>query len=594
MTFAGNWDHLEPATKEAYRRFDALTEQGLDPGPGTDWRLYGTYAHTKLWLGPQGGHDYDERVLCLVRTVAGRAVDWTPDDAWNLAERASYWARQGHTRHEELYRIPLSAAHLLHPQQRRDLFGHLTDLGELQPLLESLLTEEGPAGAVRNVIGEADPFATMLAEEYGPRLAGMLPLLRHWATADTPAPGDGWLPVVCDLLTPEAIALVHELVTRLAAYRGGPFVCHHADISWSEDRFLKGRTVSMARGLIWTCEVIDEPWVPSLLADAAVTCGTGHDGPSSTCRSETVADGAVGVLARRGGPETVTPLALIQTRVRAASVQENVTRALDALADAAALTRDQFLDRTLPAADATPREVEQARTAARYRLEQALIHQREWTWREVGEHLLDHPVTGPDARTLVWRIPGGPSGLPVRTVDGWELAGHRPEGPVALWHPADASAEEVGAWRERGLAQPFEQVLREVYAEEPDRVAGHVVRYDLARTELIRHGWTGVSIGYWEHDCHEGQGEVVRDLADWQARWLLRVVEGMSDEGWDLDALCATNPMTFHRDGQEVPAASVPPLVRSEILREADLTVAAASAGPDAQHLVDHYDGYWH
>ncbi|MFI9596119.1 hypothetical protein [Nonomuraea sp. NPDC052265] len=152
MTFAGNWDHMEPAIREAYQRFDALTEQGLDPGPDTDWRLYGTYAHTKLWLSPQGGHDYDERVLRLVRTVAGRA---------------------------------------------------------------------------------------MLAEEYGLRLAGMLPLLRHWATADTSAPGDGWLPVVCDLLTPEAIGLVHELVTRLAAYRGGPFVCHHAAFSWSEDRFLK-------------------------------------------------------------------------------------------------------------------------------------------------------------------------------------------------------------------------------------------------------------------------------------------------------------------------------------------------------------------
>ncbi|MGN9788666.1 hypothetical protein ACTMTF_45205 [Nonomuraea sp. ZG12] len=39
--------------------------------------------------------------------MAGRAIDWTPDDAWNLAERAGYWACQGHTRHEELYRIPL-------------------------------------------------------------------------------------------------------------------------------------------------------------------------------------------------------------------------------------------------------------------------------------------------------------------------------------------------------------------------------------------------------------------------------------------------------------------------------------------------------
>ncbi|GAA3089565.1 hypothetical protein GCM10017600_76240 [Streptosporangium carneum] len=74
------------------------------------------------------------------------------------------------------------------------------------------------------------------------------------------------------------------------------------------------------------------------------------------------------------------------------------------------------------------KELKPAQAAERSRLEQAIVHERTWHWREVTEYFLDHPVTGPYARSLVWRIAGGPAALPVKTADGWELAGHRPVG----------------------------------------------------------------------------------------------------------------------------------------------------------------------
>ncbi|NJP91757.1 DUF4132 domain-containing protein [Nonomuraea sp. FMUSA5-5] len=663
MTSAGRWDHLEPATRAAYLRFDELTEQGLEPGPDVDWRVYGTYAQMRLWLGPEGGHDYDERVLRMVRSVAERDIDFTYLEAHHLMERAGYWVRQGHTRYEELFRIPLAAARRFDHRQRRELLRRLTSgpgLKDARALLAGQVTElltepaeNGPAGVVRTEIGDTDPFARMLAEEYGARLAEVLPLFRHWNTARSTRPSARWLRNAERMLTPGAVALVRELLTRLAAYRGGDWVVRYGDNEWRDTVFLREDTIVVVRGILWSCEVIDERWVTSLVTDVAMTCGTGSNGMGSTCRCEPVTNAAVGVLARRGGLDVIVPLSRIQAKVRARSVQRNLSLALDAVAAANGLTREQLLDRTVPTfgldADgvreerigdyrvrlcagvpalryvnaagktvkslpkelraelsdlrAVLKELKLAQAAERFRLEQAIVQERTWQWREVSEYFLDHPVTGPYARALVWQIAGGPAALPVKTAGGWELAGHRPapDAVAGLWHPIHATAGEVAAWRdhliESGVRQPFKQVFRELYPLTPaeqrtgtfsNRFAGHVLRYGQARTLLGQRGWTGRSIGDWDYDNGGDQGEVVRDLAGWQARWALHIVSGYGDP-----LLCATEAITFHRDGRPASMADLPPLVLSEILREADLAVGVASVARDEQALVGH-ERYWH
>ncbi|MGJ6968474.1 DUF4132 domain-containing protein [Streptosporangium sp. G11] len=696
---------IEYVAGETYRRFDELFERGLPPGPDTDWREYGHWAQLKLNLGPDGGHDHDERVLRLIRSVAERDIDWTPKDALTLVDQAHALVRWGHTRYEEIFRLPLASTRRLGFQERREILGWLREppprprsrmpawdarAGQVREALagrlDELLTEpaeHGPDGAVRNVIWEGDPFARLLAEEYGPRLAdpAVLPLLRHWNTARSTRPSGKWLRTAGALLTPDAVALVREILTRLAAYRERKVKQVSGDHEWTETVFLRERTIVPLRGVMWTCEVIDERWVTSLLGDVALHCGTGSNGMGSTCRCERLTNTAVGVLARRDGMAALVPLARVQAKVRARSVLKNVALTLDAVAERAGLTREQLMDRTVPDFGLAPdgareekigdyrvrlcadgpalrfvnaagktvksapqairkdpaladlritlKELRQAFAAERLRLEGALIRERSWRWREVTEFFLDHPVTGPYARALIWQVPRGPAGLPVRTDAGWELSGPRgdtvrpdPEAPAGLWHPIHATAEEVRAWRdhllEHGIRQPYKQAFREVYlltpAEERTRTHsgrffGHVLRYGQAKTLLGRRGWTGRSIGHWDYGGGGDEGAAVRELSGWRVSWGMHVVGDPSADDWGAPSFCATEQITFHRDGQEelsgpdrpggrvvpegVPLTEVPPLVLSEVLRDADLAVGVASVGLDQRATGGHED-YWH
>ncbi|MEU4541006.1 DUF4132 domain-containing protein [Streptosporangium sp. NPDC023825] len=691
--------YLDEETVERYRRFEALFAQGLRPGPDVDWREYGHWAQLKLSLGQGGGHDHDERVLRLIRSVAERDIDWTPGDARVLAHRAQQMVARGHTRYEEIFRLPLAATRRFGFQERREIIGWLrvppprppfrmpawdARAGQVREALSGQLdellvepAEHGPAGVVRNIIWECDPFARLLAEEYGPRLAdpAVLPLLRHWNTARSTRPSAKWLRTARALLTPGTDALVREILTRLAAHRERKITRGSGDHEWRETVFLDERTIVPMRGAIWTCEVIEERWVTSLLGDVALNCGTGSNGMGSTCRSERLTNTAVGALARRGGMAAIVPLARVQAKVRARSVLKNVALTLDEVAAQAGLSREQLVDRTVPAFGLGPdgvreerigdylvrlcadgpalrfvnpsgrtvksapqairkdpalaelritlKELRQALAAERFRLEQALIKERGWSWREVTEFFLDHPVTGRYARALIWQVSPGSAGLPVRTEAGWELSdprGHRvrpePDTPVGLWHPIHAAAEEVRAWRdhllEHGIRQPYKQVFREVYlltpAEERARThsarfSGHVLRYGQAKTLLNQRGWTGLSIGHWDYECGGDQGEAVRELSGWRARWGMHVVGDPAADGWDTASFCATEEITFHRAGQgelsghdpagdRIALAEVPPLVLSEVLRDADLAAGVASLGLDRLAVAGHED-YW-
>lgn len=117
--------YVQEATRETYRRFDALFERGLPPGADVDWPEYGRWAQLKLSLGQEGGHDHDERVLRLIRSVAERDIPWTPGDARVLMYVAQDMVRWGHTRYEEIFRLPLAVTRRFGFQERREILGWL-------------------------------------------------------------------------------------------------------------------------------------------------------------------------------------------------------------------------------------------------------------------------------------------------------------------------------------------------------------------------------------------------------------------------------------------------------------------------------------
>lgn len=685
--------HMDASARAVLAGFDAAFAAGQElPGEKADLRMFGRWAQLRLSLGMEGGHDYDERVLRVTRSVAEADIPWTAGDVkflWSAAHSLMTWV---HTNYPELYRIPLAAVRRMDYADRRRILEwtpgwfrryHRPVWDALHHQLEDVLTEpaeNGPAGVVRNVIWDCDGIALLLAEEYGPRLAApeILPLLRHWNTARSSKPSGKWLKTARALLTSEAAGLVREILALVAAHREKR-VDHRSDegYEWTETVFLHERTAVPVRGMVWTCELIDEPWVTQLLGDLALTCGTGIGGSGANCRSEMLANAAVNVLARRGGLDTVASLARVQVKVRKKSVLANVARTLDAVAVQAGLSREQLLDRTVPAFGLGPdgvreekigdcrvrlcadgpalryvnaagktvksvpqairqdpalavlkttlKELKQVLPAERFRLERALIEERTWRWRQVTEFFLDHPVTGLYARNLIWQALQGPAGLPVRTDLGWELTdpqGRRvqpdPDAPIRLWHPIRETAEDVRTWRdhllEHGVRQPYKQAFREVYlltpAEEQtrtysNRFAGHALRYGQAKALLNQRGWTGLSIGHWDYECGGDQGEAVKELSGWRAHWGMHVTGDAEADGWGTASFCASEQIHFYRDGQEaadrydyayregVPLDEVPPLVLSEVLRDADLAVGVASVGLDQQAAGGHED-YWH
>ncbi|MDF5754175.1 DUF4132 domain-containing protein [Spongiactinospora sp. TRM90649] len=534
------------ANRERYTRLDEAHAAGvpvatLTAGYGeADWRFLGMWAQARLDLGWDGGHDHDPRALEATHGAADRELEWTAEEAsilWDVADRLMMRA---HTHHRELYRLPLAAvARLGYPDRRAVLYHarswyprYWKDAWEvLRDPVEELLTEpeeSDPAAAVRNVMWEDDHFAAALITDFAPRLASpeALPLLRHWQRATQARPSERWLAKARELVRPGTGALLRDVLGLIPAHRAGEFARFRYGRRHTEVLYLSELTAVPLRGMLWTCELIDEPWVTTLLGDIAVATGVGDGGSKSVSRSELLANAAIGVLGRRGDLAGVAQLARVLAKVRRKTVLACADKALAAVAGHTGLSPEQLLDRTVPTfglgpdgtrtehglrlsltgaieyvdggkvrksipkavraehpellaeLKTTAKELRSALPAERFRVERALAGERIWRWRDVREFFLDHPVTGHFGRSLIWRVLQGPAGLPVRAGDGWELAdpaGRRiqpePETPVLLWHPIGASVEEVKGWRDHlieiGLRQPFKQAFREIYLLTP-------------------------------------------------------------------------------------------------------------------------------
>ncbi|MCA2223307.1 hypothetical protein [Nonomuraea aurantiaca] len=386
--------HIEGLPRELFARYDVGGLPGTDE---TGRRAFGIWAQLRLSLGDKGGYQYSEEVLRLVREVADGDIPWTFEDTRSLWGIADALSSCGHTGHAELYRIPLAAIATLGYPERRQI---LDDVPPWHPAhrspgraalrkdLERVLTEppeHGPAGVVRSLVWDGDPIARAMAGKYAVRLTdpAVLPLLKHWRKAKARRPSEAWLAKVRTLLTDDGVAVLREILFRVATHResrepGGRV-------------FLARRTALPLRGMLWTCEVIDEPWVSTLLGDVATNCGLGRNGTrgAAVCRNERLANAALNVLAKRGGLDTVGILARVPAKLRRPALLAKAFDALDAVAVQEGLSHEQLVDRTVPAFGLGPRRGpggagRRLRRPARHRRAGAAVRQRVRARRQVG------------------------------------------------------------------------------------------------------------------------------------------------------------------------------------------------------------------
>ncbi|MBB5775076.1 DUF4132 domain-containing protein [Nonomuraea jabiensis] len=649
--------------QETYRFVDEALLKELSIGWGeAEWRTTALWA--QLLTRTTDGSIAGETILTR---LAQRKLRWS---AWEreLLWRTTLGRPEPHWK-DLCYRIPMSSIKDLPASEREPLLPLLMQAQRemeavplsagwtIRRLLDGLIAEHlsgDPVAAARSLVPECDGFAVLLREEYGERLGrpDALPLARHWATATSATPAPQWTARADELLTPRATELIQEILGRVPAYREGLWHNGYREVV----TYLHERTAELLRGMIWTCELIDEPWVTGLLGDVALATGIGMGGSGPNSRSERVANAALGVLARREGTEVIAQLARVQAKVRRKSLLTKVKQILDTISVRTGLSPEQLVERTVPTFGlghdgtrteqgltlavtgaitcdgrktiprsvdrellaefrATAKELKKTVPAERLRVEHALAAGRTWPWREACEFYLDHPVTGAFARSLIWEVVEGSAGLPAHVDGAWELtdpAGRRirprPETSVRLWHPISHTPEEVRVWRDRllaiGLRQPFKQAFREVYlltpAEEAThdhsrRFSGHLLRYGQAKALLTERGWTGMSLGHWDAAGGSEQCEATKELpGGLTATWDFHLDEhSFERDGYSTTAsVCVSGKLRFHTGTAPVPLAEVPPLTLSEALRDADLAVGVTSTGLDPEGQGDYWQSY--
>ncbi|GLY05448.1 MULTISPECIES: DUF4132 domain-containing protein [Actinoplanes] len=232
--------------------------------------------------------------------------------------------------------------------------------------------------------------------------------------------------------------------------------------------------------------------------------------------------------------------------------------------------------------------------ATRDRLDGLLRRDREWTGAQWRERFLEHPLARTLARRLIWNVDGVAvcwAENALRTVDDTvvDFASFADDVVVRLWHPV--TSPSAGQWREflarHRITQPFKQAHRERYlltdAERAtgtysNRFAAHIVRQHRLNALLARRGW---SYSQMRNDPYT-QDPPRLHLPDRELTVELSVagIDAGDDEMvWDT---MATDQLRFlGAGGVPVPLAEIPPVLLSEVMRDADLFVAVAGVGSD-------------
>lgn len=245
------------------------------------------------------------------------------------------------------------------------------------------------------------------------------------------------------------------------------------------------------------------------------------------------------------------------------------------------------------------KEIEAALAGQAARIERLFLDWRHWpleTWRT---RYGDHPLLSPLTRRLIWNF-GGATSTPGLLVDDQPIdAMGKPltlgAGTVVqLWHPSQATPDQIAAWRQRlaalDIVQPFKQAHREIYvltdAERQtetysNRFAGHVLRQHQFRSLCQQRDWVYDLQGAW--DSHNVPTRYLRRHGLAVEFWVDTAEPRDAEKGHTGVFLhVATDQVRFIGPARRaLPLADIHPLVFSEMMREVDLFVSVASVGND-------------
>jgi Domain of unknown function (DUF4132) len=520
-----------------------------------------------------------------------------------------------------------------------------------------------------SVIVPGDGWATTVLPHLATLTDGtgeVMALLRHLAAATGSKPTRAWLAASQELLEPSpARAVLRQLLERLTDAEPVTTATRWGTLPIVVDE----RNADVTRAAVWATIGLRERWVVATLQRLAHRA-IHSSGLTGWVVGDKVPNACIVSLGQIGGAEASAALQHMQDRTTHNGFRKRIAKALTVAATVSGLTPGQLAERTVPTgglsedgtveivagtltarasvdddlkvwvhwaapsgraakpppdapkADLQPvrRQVKELRDtlgAQRRRVEGLLAVDRRWDLADWRRDYLDHPITGRLTRRLIWRVIDGAgatvTGIPttagaVRTLDG--EAPMPATGMVALWHPATAGTDEVGAWRswllDHAVRQPFKQAFREVYLLTPaeqgtgiysNRFAAHVLHYQQAYALFKQRGWIANYLGPYDGGYH---GQARHDFPDAGLTAVFEHFQADAEAGQGGVELCSTDRVWFFRTvdraKQAAPLERVPSLVFSEAMRDVDLFVGVSSIALDpnwADRGDDPYYEYW-
>jgi uncharacterized protein DUF4132 len=417
----------------------------------------------------------------------------------------------------------------------------------LRPLLEQALVDteyDAPAAnRFRTLLrgGEELPYSAIDdGDDVGPRLRALLETSAESDEARAAAlgllaaypmsgrPGKKWV-AEADRVR----GLLAQPSALVAAVLDAALEASDTEIVYSEaltgTSFSTDRNESLLCGAAVFAGIVADPGLLERLRRLAVKSVTVIGGQFGFPRSLKLANACAKAIADIGAPASLTELLALERSIRHGTLLKQVRKAIDALADAQGMTRDELLERAVEThgldRDGTrrvplsrgaalievdaraaslvyldeggkrrktvPAAVKEAdgdtltelrddlkgirKTVAgeRTRLDALMALDRRWPVADWRSLYLDHPVTGRLSRALIWGFRGGDGtdvlGIPCDATTAVTSSGDEVEIPddaeIRLWHPVHADAADVHAWRLHLLEQLVVQPFKQAFRE---------------------------------------------------------------------------------------------------------------------------------
>lgn len=245
------------------------------------------------------------------------------------------------------------------------------------------------------------------------------------------------------------------------------------------------------------------------------------------------------------------------------------------------------------------KELKQASTAQRDRIEQLYTENRIWNRKDFEKYYLNHGLVSTIARKLIWLFGYENKWIPVFLQEGkWQdITGQShdltDDTKIRLWHPIDSEAEGVLSWRNKLeewlVQQPMKQAYREVYlltdAEintktYSNRMASHILKQHQFKALSVSRGWKYSLIGC-NIDTREGN-MAQKELPSHQLTAQLWIQDVQSDDDSYAYTYVATDQIRFvDASSKAVELINVDRYIFSEVMRDCDLFLGVASVGND-------------